>query len=183
MRRRLPWFILLLGGALGLLSCIPWPEQPGDTQPYALIVFPEAIRLVALDTQTIDARARINDIRVTPGLHRLRFVYTGSSTPHAGQSNDPFCLETQAGLQYVFGTRTRGIIWRPVIETQALIPGYCTTHQCTKGEAQLPLQPPRTLPCSETSRSSSPSLPLLRNLSFSRSGSVLIPATYGPPQH
>ena len=59
MRRRLPWFILLLGGALGLLSCIPWPEQPGDTQPYALIVFPEAIRLVALDTQTIDARARI----------------------------------------------------------------------------------------------------------------------------
>jgi hypothetical protein len=154
MRKRLPWFILLLGGALGLLSCIPWPEQPGDTQPYALIVLPEAIRLVALDNQTIDARARIKDIRVSPGLHRLRFVYAGRSTAHAGQSNDPLCLETQAGLQYIFGTVTRGIIWRPVIETQALIPGYCTTHQCTQVETQVPLQPPRTLPCSQTSRAS-----------------------------
>jgi hypothetical protein len=147
MRRRLPWFILLLGGLLGLLSCLPRPEQPGDTQPYALLVLPEAIRLVALDTQSIDSRVRIRDIRITPGLHRLRFVYTGSSPQHAGQPNDPWCLETDAGLQYIFGTKTRGIIWRPVIEAQALIPGYCTTHRCTEAEARLPSQPPRTPPC------------------------------------
>jgi hypothetical protein len=64
-----------------------------------------------------------------------------------------------------------------VIETQALIPGYCTTHQCTEVEAQLPLQTPRTPPCRDTSR---------LDLSFamsSTSGSVLIPATHGPPQH
>jgi hypothetical protein len=170
MRKRLPWFILLLGGALGLLSCIPWPEQPGDTQPYALIVLPEAIRLVALDNQTIDARARIKDIRVSPGLHRLRFVYAGRSTAHAGQSNDPLCLETQAGLQYIFGTVTRGIIWRPVIETQALIPGYCTTHRCTQVETQVPLQPPRTPPCSQTSRASLSSLLLHHDVSLALPG-------------
>src|SRR6266446_1229255 len=67
MRRRWRWFLLLLGGALGLLSCAPMPTQPGETQPYALLVFPEAIRLVALDTQTIDPRVRVRAIRVAPG--------------------------------------------------------------------------------------------------------------------
>ncbi len=63
-RRRLRWFVLLLGGTLGLLSCVTLPEQPGGTQPYARLVLPEAIRLVALDTQTFDPRARIREIQV-----------------------------------------------------------------------------------------------------------------------
>ena len=137
MRRRPGWFILLLGGVLGLLSCTPLPEQPNNAQPYALLVFPEEIRLVALDTQNVDPRARIKDIRVTPGPHRLRFTYAGRSLQHVGQQIDPVCLETQAGHQYLFGTRTLGIIWRPVIETHALIPGYCTTHRCTEVETQV----------------------------------------------
>ena len=58
MRRRWRRFLLLLSGALGLLSCVPFPTQPDETQPYALLVFPEAIRLVALDTQSIDSRVR-----------------------------------------------------------------------------------------------------------------------------
>ena len=71
------WFFLflLLGGTLGLLSCTPLPTQPSETQPYALLVFPEAIRLAALDTQTIDPRVQIGAMRVAPGLHRLRMVY------------------------------------------------------------------------------------------------------------
>ena len=137
MRRRPGWFILLLGGVLGLLSCTPLPKQPNNAKPYALLVFPEEIRLVALDTQNVDPRARIKDLRVTPGPHRLRFTYAGRSLQHVGQQIDPVCLETQAGHQYLFGTRTRGIIWRPVIETHVLIPGYCTTHRCTEVETQV----------------------------------------------
>ena len=89
MRSRLPWFILLLGGVLGPLSCAPLPEQPNNAQPYALLVFPEEIRLVALDTQSVDPRARIKDIRVAPGPHRLRFTYAGRSLQHVGQQIDP----------------------------------------------------------------------------------------------
>ena len=137
MRRRFRAFILLLGGVLGLLSCVPLPEQPDGAQPYALLVFPEDVRLVAFDTSIVDPRARIHELRVAPGLHRLRLTYAGRSTPHVGQQVDPFCLDTSAGHQYLFGTRTRGIIWRPVIETHALIPGYCTTHRCTEVETQI----------------------------------------------
>ena len=146
MRRRWCWFLLLLGGALGLLSCASLPTQPSETEPYALLVFPEAIRLVALDTQPIDARVRIRTIRVVPGLHRLQMVYTGPSPQHAGQQNDPFCLEAHMGQQYLFETRTRGIIWRPEIITQTLIPGYCTTHQCPQGEPHI-LPTPHGTPC------------------------------------
>ena len=139
MQRRWRWFLLLMGGALGLLSCAPLPTQPGESQPYALLVFPEAIRLIALDSQTIDPRVRIKAIRVVPGPHRLRFIYTGHSLQHTGQQADPVCLETQAGHQYLFDTRTRGIIWRPVLETPTPIPGYCMTHTCTEvGTRPLP---------------------------------------------
>jgi len=137
MRRRLRWFILLFAGVLGLCSCVPLPEQPNTAQPYGLLVFPDEIRLVALDTHMVDPRARIEAIRVAPGLHRLRLTYAGRSPQHGGQQLGPFCLETEAGHQYLFGTRTRGIIWRPVIETHALIPGYCTTHRCTEVETQI----------------------------------------------
>ena len=106
MHRSLRWFVLLLGGALGLLSCVTLPEQPGGAQPYARLVLPEAIRLVALDTKTFDPRVQIREIQVTPGSHSLSFAYVGSSTRHVGQQADPFRLEVQAGHQYVFEAKT-----------------------------------------------------------------------------
>jgi len=105
-RRRLRWFVLLLGGTLGLLSCVTLPEQPGGAQPYARLVLPEAIRLVALDTQTFDPRARIREIQVAPGPHSLSLAYAGSSPQHAGQQADPFRFEAQEGHQYVFEAKT-----------------------------------------------------------------------------
>jgi len=105
-RRRLHWFVLLLGGTLGLLSCVTLPAQSGGAQPYARLVLPEAIRLVALDTQTFDPRARIREIQVTPGPHNLSFAYAGSSPQHAGQQADPFRFEAQEGHQYVFEAKT-----------------------------------------------------------------------------
>ena len=106
MRRTFYWLILLLGGACGLLSCLAPPEQPDGAQPYARLVLPEAIRLVALDNQTIDPRLRIREIQVTPGSHTLRFAYAGNSPQHAGQQHDPFQFEVQAGHQYVFDAKT-----------------------------------------------------------------------------
>jgi hypothetical protein len=98
--------VLLLGGTLGVLSCVTLPEQPGGAQPYARLVLPEAIRLVALDTQTFDPRTRMREIQVTPGPHSLSFVYAGSSPQHAGQQADPFRLEVQEGHEYVFEAKT-----------------------------------------------------------------------------
>jgi len=106
MRKTFCWFILLFGGAYGLLSCLPPPEQPNGAQPYARIVLPEAIRLVALDNQPFDPRLRIREIQVTPGSHILHFAYAGNSPQHAGQQHDPFPFEVQAGHQYVFDART-----------------------------------------------------------------------------
>jgi hypothetical protein len=106
MRRIFCGFILLLGGACGLLSCLAPPEQPNGTQPYGRIVLPEAIRLVALDNRTFDPRLRIREIQVTPGSHTLRLAYAGNSPQHAGQQHDPLRFEVQAGHQYVFDART-----------------------------------------------------------------------------
>jgi hypothetical protein len=106
MQRVFCWFILLLGGACGLLSCLAPPAQPNGAQPYARLVLPDAIRLVALDNQTFDSRLRIKEIQVTPGTHTLRFAYAGNSQPHAGQQYDPFQFEVEAGHQYVFEART-----------------------------------------------------------------------------
>jgi hypothetical protein len=105
-RRRLRWFVLLLRGTLGVLSCVTLPEQPSGAQPYARLVLPEAICLMALNTQTFDPRMRIRAIQVTPGSHSLSFVYAGSSPQHAGQQADPFHLEVQVGHQYVFDAKT-----------------------------------------------------------------------------
>ena len=89
-----------------MLSCLAPPEQPNGAQAYARIIFPEAIRLVALDNQSFDPRMHIREIQVTPGSHTLRFVYAGHSPQHAGQGNDPLQFEVQAGHQYVFDART-----------------------------------------------------------------------------
>jgi len=106
MRSTFCWFILLLGVACGLLSCLAPPEQPNGAQPYGRIVLPEAIRLVALDNRTFDPRLRIREIQVTPGPHTLHFAYAGNSPQHAGQQHEPLHFEVQAGHQYVFEART-----------------------------------------------------------------------------
>jgi len=41
-RRRLHWFVLLLGGTIRVLSCVTLPEQPGGAQPCTRLVLPEA---------------------------------------------------------------------------------------------------------------------------------------------
>ncbi len=105
MREALRWLILI-GGIFGLLGCATLPEQPGEAQPYALLVLPDAIRLLTLDVQTFDPRVRISAIRVTPGLHSLHFTYAGSSAQHAGQQAAPFRLEAQAGHKYLFEAKT-----------------------------------------------------------------------------
>jgi hypothetical protein len=52
-------------------------------------------------------------------------------------------------LQVLTDTRTRGIIWRLVVEDDALIPGYCQAHQCPEGETpgQLHLWPAQNFRC------------------------------------
>ena len=101
------WCVLLVGVACGLLCCTtPLPEQPGGAQPYARLVLPDEIRLVALDTQAFDPRTRIREIQVPPGPHSLSFAYAGSSPQHAGQQADPFRLDAQEGQQYVFEAKT-----------------------------------------------------------------------------
>lgn len=99
-------WLMLIGGILGLLGCATLPEQPGEAQPYALLVLPDAIRLLTLDVQTFDPRVPSRVIRVTPGLHSLSFAYAGSSAQHAGQQAEPFRLEAQAGYTYVFEAKT-----------------------------------------------------------------------------
>lgn len=100
------WCWVLLGSVCGLLSCISLPEQPSGAQPYARLVLPDAIRLVGIDTQALDPRARLSVLDVAPGAHHFRFVYAGSSTAHAGQHNDPFALEMVTGHQYELEART-----------------------------------------------------------------------------
>jgi hypothetical protein len=152
--RQRPWraVLLLLWSGCGLLSCVPWPAQPEVSQPYALLVLPGEVRVLALDTQSVDPRVQLRDLRISPGLHRLRFAYAGSSPQHTGQEGPLLCLETQAGHQYHFEAKTRGIMWRPAIETDAVIPGYCTTHTCTEAERRVSPQPPMLALCPETTK-------------------------------
>src|SRR2546428_1641871 len=107
--RRGLWCLVVLSGLCGLLRCAtsPPPAQPPMSQPYALIEWPSAIHLLGLDTQTFDWRLRVQAIRVTPGPHRLRMTYEGSSAPHQGQQEVAFLLEPQAGHHYGLGPQTR----------------------------------------------------------------------------
>jgi hypothetical protein len=142
------WLLFLWGCACGLLRCAPGlVPQPDAGQPHALLVFPESIRVVALDTHPIDPRVRLQVLRVTPGRHQLGLLYTGPSMSHVGQQGDPTCVEVHAGQQYQFTTWTRGIIWRPVVEKSTVIPGYCTTHPCRAGEAHVGPPLPVILSC------------------------------------
>lgn len=102
--------LVLIGCFVNGCSLVPEPEQPASTQPYALLIFPETIRLLAFDGHNIDPRLRVRELRVTPGSHLLRWSYNaataGGSLQHAGQENNPFPFETQAGFMYVFEAKT-----------------------------------------------------------------------------
>jgi hypothetical protein len=75
-----------------------------------VLVFPESINVLAIDGRTIDPRAQVQNLRVTPGAHVLRFSYSavgpGGSPQHAGQQAAPFPLEVQAGHKYLFEAKT-----------------------------------------------------------------------------
>ena len=148
LRRGLRWFVVL-SVICGLLSCatFPPPSQPPPSQPYALIVWPSAIHLLGLDTETFDWRLRVQALRVTPGPHRLRLTYEGSSAPHRGQQDVVFLLETHAGHHYSLEPKTCGIFWRPAVAEHSLIAGYCATHTCTEAERSVPPRIPRTPKC------------------------------------
>ena len=109
MQGNLRW-LALIAVWLGLMGCATThpdlPEQPAESQPYALLVLPDSIRLVALDARPFDQRLRIREMRLTPGPHSLRLAYVGNSPQHAGQQADPFQLEAQAGHKYVFEAKT-----------------------------------------------------------------------------
>ncbi len=147
--RRGLWCLVVLSGLCGLLRCAtsPPPAQPPMSQPYALIEWPSAIHLLGLDTQTFDWRLRVQAIRVTPGPHRLRMTYEGSSASHQGQREVAFLLETQAGHHYGLEPKTCGVFWRPAVAEHTLIAGYCTTHPCTEAERDVPPRLPRTPKC------------------------------------
>lgn len=105
-------YVLVCASLVLAIGCaaLPPPPQPVLSEPYALLTFPEPMQLLAIDKQSLDTRARVKAIRVTPGQHTLEFAYrpmsVGDSASHAGQQAAPFPLETQAGITYVFVART-----------------------------------------------------------------------------
>ena len=147
--RRGLWCLVVLSSLCGLLRCAtsPPPAQPPMSQPYALIEWPSAIHILGLNTQTFDWRLRVQAIRVTPGPHRLRMTYEGSSASHQGQREVAFLLETQAGHHYGLEPKTCGVFWRPAVSEHTLIAGYCTTHPCTEAERSVSPRLPRTPKC------------------------------------
>lgn len=104
------WFCLGILGLLCLAGCIPSPPQPDVSAPYAVLEFPRAMQLIALDGHAIDDRLLLRDLRVTPGRHTLQFVYaalgTEGSRQHDRQHAAPFVLETQSGRTYIFEAKT-----------------------------------------------------------------------------
>ena len=100
----------LIIGLLSLLGCASLPAQPSPASPYAVLSFPIAIQLLALDTQQFDPRFPVNRLRVNPGQHTLQFAYTatgpGHSASHNGQHAAPFTLEVQEGMIYHFVAKT-----------------------------------------------------------------------------
>lgn len=104
------WFRLCMLGLFFLAGCIPTPSQPEVSAPYALLEFPRAMQLLALDGHAIDDRLLLRDLRVAPGRHTFHFAYTALGTEgsrqHDGQHAAPFPLETQAGRTYLFEAKT-----------------------------------------------------------------------------
>jgi hypothetical protein len=105
-------YVLVCASLVLAIGCaaLPPPPQPALSEPYALLTFPESMQLLTIDGQSLNTRARVKAIRVTPGQHTLQFAYqptnVGDSESHAGQLAMPFPLETQAGATYVFVART-----------------------------------------------------------------------------
>ena len=105
-------YVLICASLVLAIGCaaLPPPPQPALSEPYALLTFPEPMQLLTIDGQSLNTRARVKAIRVTPGQHTLQFAYqptnVGDSQSHAGQLAMPFPLETQAGATYVFVART-----------------------------------------------------------------------------
>lgn len=112
IRRR--FALLLFGLALGFpgacATSLPAPEQPSPADPYALLQFSAAMKLLAVDEQRLDPRARVQTLRVPPGQHTLQFIHIAAgpdgSVAHAGQHAGPFVLETEAGTIYQFEAKT-----------------------------------------------------------------------------
>lgn len=104
---RCSWrFVILFGIILTLQSCLTQPAQPETAQSHALLVLPDAIQLLALDTQSFDDRMKIRQLRLPSGSHTLLFAYVGSSPQHVGQHAEPVQLRAQTGHQYVFEAKT-----------------------------------------------------------------------------
>ncbi len=106
-------YLLLATGLGGLLSCtapLPPPSQPSLSEPFAILNFSGAMRLIELNDQRIESRLPLRTLRVRPGSYELRFVHLnegpeGSAT-HAGQTADPFPLDVHAGITYEFEAKT-----------------------------------------------------------------------------
>ena len=80
---------------------------------------------------------RVQAIRVTPGPHRLRLTYEGSSASHRGQQDVVFLLDTDAGHQYDFEPKTCGISGaRPWLST--LDRGLLHNPHLSRSRAQRP---------------------------------------------
>lgn len=103
-------WLWLAAGLLSILGCATLPEPPVPSGPYAVLEFPAAIRLLALDDWMVDPRIQHQTLRVNPGRHTLQFAYVaasaGGSRLHDGQHAAPFTLDVQAGVTYRFVAKT-----------------------------------------------------------------------------
>ena len=105
---------LLLGVSLGWLGGCAKPQalppQPPLSEPFAVLKFSSAMKLIALDDQVIDSSQPIHTLRVQPGSRQLRFVHLNNgpegSAAHAGQTADPFTLDAHEGVTYEFEAKT-----------------------------------------------------------------------------
>jgi hypothetical protein len=103
-------YLWLAIGLLYIFGCATPAEQPATSVPHAVLEFPAAIRLLALDDQTVDARIQPRRLQVRPGQHVLRLAYVamgpGSSPAHDGQHAAPFVVEAREGFAYRFEAKT-----------------------------------------------------------------------------
>ena len=111
MQRKTLRLWLFLGFAY-LLGCttLPAPKQPERSVPHAILTFPSSMRVLSLNDQQIDTLTHLNQLRVIPGQHTLRFMHRNEgvdgSAEHAGQLAAPFILDVHAGITYHFESKT-----------------------------------------------------------------------------